>query len=192
MIDYNRVAEEIKYVGLYDFILQEIQNSLGKASLSKEEILDALDKNPKILEEYKSTNVVNNISNIHIENVAVNTSNDQMSSIAKNINSNLNLLRDIEKYTLSFEESPTLVFIFSIEFFVLFSVQYFIVLLGLKDWQWEIYGTFALSVIIAWLYAKKQKEKYNINNKKFQQVYTETESLLKKMGMGEGVFFKMQ
>ncbi|MBD3808225.1 MAG: hypothetical protein IE880_05860 [Epsilonproteobacteria bacterium] len=86
----------------------------------------------------------------------------------------------MEKYTLPFEESPTLVFIFSIEFFVLFSVQYFIVLLGLKEWQWEIYGIFGLSVVIAWIYAKRQKEKYAVNNKRFKMLFDETLQLFKK------------
>lgn len=184
MIDYRKVADEIQSVGLYDFILQEIQKSLGKSSLAADEILEVLQKNPEILEEYKSTNVVNNISNIHIENIGIDAlSSDKLPTVQK-INTNLDLLREIEKYTLRFEESPTLVFIFSIEFFILFSVQYFIVLLGLKEWQWEIYGTFALSVVLAWMYAKKQKEKYEINNKRFQQTYADTEFLIRQIGLG--------
>lgn len=178
------VADEIQNVGLYDFILQEIQNSVGKSSLTADEILEELQKNPEILEEYKSTNVVNNISNIHIENIMTDSLSAEKLPIVQTINTNLDLLREIEKYTLRFEESPTLVFIFSIEFFVLFSVQYFIVLLGLKEWQWEIYGTFAFTVVIAWMYAKKQKEKYEINNKRFQQTYADTEHLIRQIGVG--------
>lgn len=190
MIEYSRVVDEIQNVGLYDFISQDIQKSLEKSSLSKEDILDAIKKDPKILEEYRSTNVVNNISNIHIENIVTDAMPVEALPIVQTINTNLDILRDIEKYTLSFEESPTLVFIFSIEFFVLFSVQYFIVLLGLKEWQWEIYGAFAFSVVIAWMYAKKQKQKYEINNKKFQHTYAHTKRLMSRIGLAEELLSK--
>ena len=100
--------------------------------------------------------------------------------IYKKINNNLDILRDIEKYTLKFEESPTLVLFFQLNFFVLFSVQYFIVLLGLKDWQWEIYGLFGLSVLFAWMYANKQKKKNEINSKRFEELYMNTEKLINK------------
>ena len=178
LIDLKLVANDIKEVGLYDFILQDCLKIANKKSLEEEEILSLLFSNPEILESYKQTNIENNISNIHFQNLKIDTVEENKKSDIQKINKNLNILRDIEKYTLKFEESPTLVFIFSIEFFVLFSVQYFIVLLGLKDWQWEIYGLFSLSVLFAWLYANKQKKKYEINNKKFQELYINTEKLL--------------
>lgn len=179
LIDLKVVARDIKEVGLYDFILQDCLKIASKESLEEEEISSLLFFNPEILESYKQTNIENNISNIHFENIIIHTLEDSKKNDAQKINNNLDILRDIEKYTLKFEESPTLVFIFSIEFFVLFSVQYFIVLLGLKDWQWEIYGLFGLSVLFAWLYANKQKKKYEINNKRFQEIYLDTEKLIK-------------
>lgn len=177
LIDLKIVANEIKEVGLYDFILQDCIKILDKDSISKEEILSLLHSNPDILETYKKTNTENNISNIHFDNLNEDINVDKKNMVQK-INKNLNKLRNIEKYTLSFEESPTLVFVFSIEFFVLFSAQYFIVLLGLKDWQIEIYGMFALSILVAWIYSKKQKEKYILNNEEFNNLYPKTEKLI--------------
>jgi len=101
-----------------------------------------------------------NISNIHIRDIDINSIKDEKCiAEAKEVNKKLNLLREIEKYTLDFEHSSTLVIIFSIEFFVLFSVQYFIVLLDLKEWQWWIYGLFLSSVTVAWLYANRERKK---------------------------------
>ncbi|WP_368028764.1 hypothetical protein [Arcobacter sp. s6] len=181
LIDLNLVAKDIKNVGLYDFILQDCLKISNKNVLIEEEIISLLQSNNEILENYKQTNIENNISNIHFRNLELERLEEHQKINANQINSNLNLLRNIEKYTLKFEESPTLVFIFSIEFFILFSVQYFIVLLGLKNWQWEIYGLFSLSVLFSWMYANKQKEKYKINNKKFKEVYLQTEQLINKI-----------
>jgi hypothetical protein len=181
LIDLNLVAKDIKNVGLYDFILQDCLKISNKNVLIEEEIISLLQSNNEILENYKQTNIENNISNIHFKNLELKRLEEHQKINANQINSNLNLLRNIEKYTLKFEESPTLVFIFSIEFFILFSVQYFIVLLGLKNWQWEIYGLFSLSVLFSWMYANKQKEKYKINNKKFKEVYLQTEQLINKI-----------
>jgi len=178
LIDLKLVANEIKNIGLYDFILQDCQKLLGKQNISEEEIFSLLHTQIQILESYKQTNVENNISNIHFENIILDNLSAEDLIKAKQINTNLDTLRDIEKYTLNFEESPTLVFIFSALFFVLFSAQYFIVLLGLKEWQIEIYGLFMTSVWFGWDYAKKQKKQYEINNILFNDIYKQTQILL--------------
>jgi len=178
MINLQRVAKEIKEVGLYDLILQDVQKIAGKRKLSIEEILDIMKKNPQILEEYKQLNVEYNLSNIHINEIDCENIEKQYHQKIEKINKNLKKMKEIEKYTLDFEHSSTLVIIFSIEFFVLFSVQYFIVLLDLKEWQFYIYGVFAASIIIAWLYAKKQKRLYIENAAIFDTLYNKTKKLI--------------
>ena len=172
MIHLKRVANEIKTIGLYDLVLQDVQKIAGKNRLDEDEILDIIDKNPQILEDYKQINIEYNISNIHIKDIEI--ENSEYNNEIKEINDNLAHLREIEKYTLDFEQSSTLVIIFSIEFFVLFSVQYFIVLLDLKEWQLLIYSLFASSIAVAWWYAKKEQKKYALNSKIYEDKYIET------------------
>ena len=178
MTNLQRVAKEIKEVGLYDLILQDVQKLANKKKLSIEEILHVMQENPQILEEYKQVNIEYNLSNIHISKVGTTNINKEHHKKIDKINQNLKKIKEIEKYTLDFEHSSTLVIIFSIEFFVLFSVQYFIVLLDLKEWQLWIYGLFASSILWAWLYAKKQKKLYVTNSKIFYKLYDETKTLL--------------
>ncbi len=64
---------------------------------------------------------------------------------------------------------------------MLFSVQYFIVLLDLKEWQWWIYGLFLSSVILAWLYAKKEKKKFEENSVLFEKEYKIVQDKLKEL-----------
>jgi len=169
-----RVALEIKTVGLYDLVLQDVQRILGKNRVSEEEILQVIKEHPEIYEEYKQINVEYNLSNIHLRNINLDKIAPEAREEAKKINENLDLLREIEKYTLDFEQSSTLVIIFSVEFFVLFSVQYFIVLLDLKEWQWWIYSFFAMSIVAAWLYANKERKVYEKNNAIFEKKYEES------------------
>jgi len=178
LIHLKRVALEIKTVGLYDLILQDVQKIAKKNRVNEDEILEIMEKNPQILEDYKQINVEYNISNIHLKDIDVDKIDDECKEKAKEINSNLQKLREIEKYTLDFEQSSTLVIIFSIEFFVLFSVQYFIVLLDLKEWQWFIYGVFGMSIVVAWLYAKKERKVYAKNNLLFEEKYEKTLSMI--------------
>jgi len=166
-----RVAMEIKTVGLYDLVLQDVQRIAGKQRVSEEEILAIMEEHPQILEEYKQINVEYNLSNIHLRDLPVDTLPEACRREAEAINRDLHRLRELEKYTLDFEQSSTLVIIFSIEFFVLFSVQYFIVLLDLKAWQWWIYSLFALSIVVAWWYAKKEQKKYAENSAIYAQKY---------------------
>ena len=181
MIYLKRVALEIKTVGLYDLILQDVERIAGKTKLTEDEILDILQKHPAILEAYKQLNVEYNLSNIHLKDIDLTNLKEECKEDAKKINKNLQHLREIEKYTLDFEQSSVLVIIFSIEFFVLFSVQYFIVLLSLKDWQWWIYTLFGMSILIAWQYARKEKKKYETNKKIFEEQYEETLKMIENL-----------
>ena len=160
------MINEILHVGLYDLVLQDVQKIVGKEKPTKEELEEALEKEPQILRDYMQTNVEYNLSNIHLKNIDTEHIDPSVKEKAEKINHNLDIMREIEKYTLDFEHSSTLVLIFSLEFFVLFSVQYFIVLLDLAEWQWWIYAFFSLSIVAAWWYAKKQKKKYEVNSAK--------------------------
>ena len=181
MIHIKRVAQEIKSVGLYDLILQDVQKIANKNRLTEDEIIEIMAQNPQILEDYKQLNVEYNLSNIHINDIDINTIDSKCRDTAQKINSNLSHLREIEKYTLDFEQSSTLVIIFSVEFFVLFSVQYFIVLLDLKEWQWWIYSLFVSSIIFAWIYANKERKIYDKNSKIFNDIYNQTLILIEEL-----------
>jgi len=174
MVYLDRVALEIKNVGLYDLVLQDVQNILGKKKVAEAEIRTLLENEPKILEDYKQINVEYNVSNIHLRDIDLTLLEGEAKEKAREINANLAKLREIEKYTLDFEQSSTLVIIFSIEFIVLFSVQYFIILLDLKEWQWELYTLFGSSIAFAWWYAKKQQRVYETQNAIFEEKYAET------------------
>ncbi len=181
MIHIDRVANEIKHVGFYDMLYQDIKEHLGHKDPSVEDIKALLLQKNHFLEEYKQLNVEYNISNIHLKNIPLENIDATCLEQAKKVNENLDTLRSIEKYTLEFEKSSFLVILFSIEFFVLFSVQYFIVLLSLKAYQWYIYGLFLASILIAWWYAKKEKAKYIREKARFEKLYDETLHLLNEL-----------
>jgi hypothetical protein len=155
-----------------------VQKIANKTQVTTDEILDIMNKHPQILEDYKQINVEYNIGNIHLSNINETKIDAKYLPKVKQFNQNLEKLRELEKYTLDFEQSSTLVIIFSIEFFVLFSVQYFIVLLNLKQWQIPIYTFFASSVALAYWYGKKEQKKYQTNSKIFYELYDETLKLL--------------
>jgi len=181
LLNKERMINEILNVGLYNLVLQDVQKITAKEKPTKEELELALEQEPQILRDYMQTNIEYNLSNIHLKNIDLESVDKSVQEKAQQINKNLNIMREIEKYTLDFEHSSTLVIIFSIEFFVLFSVQYFIVLLNLKAWQWWIYGLFSLTIVAAWWYAKKEKKKYEINNKRYNKLYDDTIALIREL-----------
>jgi len=181
LIHLPRVAYEIKNIGLYDLVLQDVQKIAGTDNPTQDQILEIIKTNPQILEDYEQINIEYNLSNIHIRDIDLSSLDESCKKEAEEINKNLAHLREIEKYTLDFEQSSTLVIIFSIEFFVLFSVQYFIVLLDLKEWQLLIYSIFATSIAIAYWYAKKEQKKYAINSKIFKEKYVKTVAMIDRL-----------
>ena len=168
------MIHEILHVGLYDLVLQDVQKIVDKEKPSSQDLEEVLEKEPQIFRDYMQTNVEYNLSNIHVNNIDIEHVDSIVKERVKKVNENLDTLREIEKYTLDFEQSSTLVLIFSVEFFILFSVQYFIVLLDLGTWQWWIYAFFSLSILGAWWYAKKVQKKYQMNNVRYKILYTET------------------
>ena len=179
MTHLDRVASEIKHIGFYDMLYQDIKDRLNNQNPSEDEIKDILQKEPKFLQDYKQLNVEYNISNIHIKDIPLDKLPKECIERAKEINQKLGRLRELEPYTLEFEKSSFLVILFSVEFFVLFSVQYFIVLLSLKEYQWYIYGLFLFSIVVSWWVAKRQKRKFVEGNKEFERLYKEIKSELK-------------
>ncbi len=176
MININRVANEIHSVGLYDLIFQDVQKAADKTRLKVEEVKDIILKNPSLIKDYEQTNLEYNISNIHLNKLE--NFDDKFQDKIDEFNTNLVKLNEVEKYTLDFEQSSVLVIIMSIEFFVLFSAQYFIVLLNLKDWQMQIYGFFAMSIVAAWLYAKKERKLFDKNTIIFNELYAKNLAIL--------------
>lgn len=174
LLNKERMINEILNVGLYDLVLQDVQKIVDKEKPTAKELEEAIEKKPQILRDYMQTNVEYNLSNIHLKNIELESVDNSVKKRAKKINDNLDEMREIEKYTLDFEQSSTLVLIFSVEFFVLFSVQYIIVLLNLKEWQWWIYAFFSLSIVVAWWYAKKVEKEYQVNGAKYEALYAQT------------------
>lgn len=181
MIYLKRVAQEIKGVGFYDSLLQDVKAKLQKEDASIEEIEQLLKNDEKLLKEYKDLNLEYNLSNIHIKKINTEKLSGRCLELAKEFNEKLAKLKELEKYTLDFSRSSFLVILFSVEFFVLFSVQYFIVLLSLKEYQILIYALFLSSIVVAWWYAKKEKKKYEKNAKLFAVIYGESKELLKEL-----------
>jgi len=181
LINLQRVAREVKSVGLYDLVLQDAQRLGGKQKLSEDELMELLERYPELLNDYMQTNVEYNLTNIHLRDIATDDLKDDCKVQAEKINENFSRLKALEKYTLDFEQSATLVIIFSIEFFVLFSVQYFIVLLNLKEWQGWIYALFASTVAIAYWYGKKQSRLYAKNKKRYDALYMETLKMIEEL-----------
>jgi len=178
LTNIDRVATEIKTVGLYDLLYQDIQSRLQNKSPTVDEIKELLKSEPEFLEEYKQTNLEYNLSNIHLKPIDLTSLKEHCREFTKTFNEKLEELLKLEKYTLKFENSSVLVLIFSVEFFVLFSVQYFIVLLSLKKYQLLIYAIFLASVGVAWWYAKREKLKFEKNSKKFYTLYDEALEIL--------------
>jgi len=181
LINLDRVATEIQSVGLYDLVFQDVQKVAGKTKVTIEEIKKIISEHSEIMNDYLQTNVEYNVTNIHLRDIDVEKVDEEYKEKAQVINENIARLKELEKYTLDFEQSATLVIIFSIEFFVLFSVQYFIVLLDLKEWQWWIYGLFASSVLFAWAYARKEGKVYDVNKILYEELYVTTQELIEEL-----------
>lgn len=175
MVNIKRIALEIKTIGLYDAILQDALKFSNTQDLSVREIEHLLIDTPQLLESYKQINLDYNISNIHLRNISTEDARiDGYSKEIEQINRQLAVLRENEKYTIDFGQSATLITIMSIEFFVLFSVQYFIVLLDMKAWQAEIYTLFLLSIAVAWYYSQNQRKVYQAKKIEFETLYDDT------------------
>ena len=110
MIHLERVAREIKTIGLYDLVYQDVEKALGKKHIELIDIEHCLQTHPEILEAYKQTNLEYNISNIHIKPIDEASVDTECKEDVRRVNANLATLQEIEKYTIDFEQSSILVY----------------------------------------------------------------------------------
>ena len=83
MVNIKKVAYQIKFDGMYNTVLNEIEEKLNKTDLTQEEIENILRENEYFISEYKELNRYGELSSVHAKKLEIKESDNQEVKILK-------------------------------------------------------------------------------------------------------------
>ena len=124
MVNIKRVAHQLKYDGMYNTVLIEIEEKLGKEDISVDEIEELLEKDEYFVWEYKELNRYGELSSVHAKKLEI---KDDESSIIKEfkekLNENVQKLKNIEMFEVDSKNSAYSIWIGSAGVMVIFMMH---------------------------------------------------------------------
>ena len=182
MVNIKKVAYQIKFDGMYNTVLNEIEESLNKVNLTVEEIEEILIEKEHYLWEYKELNRYGELSSVHAKNLDIKEDDkDEVKVFKSNLNKNVQTLRNIENFEVNSKNSAYSIWVGSVGVMVIFMAHNVIALFS------EIYTTHGSYVytgyaivlgLTYWAYRKvkdnheRQHLNYNVLHKETRELIT--------------------
>ena len=190
MINIKKVAYQIKYDGMYNTVLNEIEEELDNDNLTVEEIELILNEKEYFISEYKELNRYGELSSVHAKNLDIKDSEDEKIKSFKTIlNEKVQILRNIENFEVDSKNSAYSIWVGSVGVMVIFMAHNIIALFS------ELYTThgnfvyISYAIILAFTYWAYKKAKDNHENQHlvYKDLHKETRGLIKE-GLDKNYF----
>jgi len=179
MIDLQKVSKQVKDDFLYNTILYEMQEELGK-NITYVQIEELLSSDAKYIQEYKDINRYSELSSIQALELEINQKDEKPCTDAKkDINENVGKLKALENFSVDSTYSAYEIWIGSAGVMVLFMTHNIIALFSELYNTHGIYVYTSFAIILGltfWGYVKikrnheKQHSLYNILYEKTQHI----------------------
>lgn len=183
MINIKKVAYQIKFDGMYNTVLNEIEEEFNNENLTVDEIENILNEKEYYIGEYKELNRYGELSSVHAKNLDMKDTDDtDTKSFKTKLNEKVQILRNIENFEVDSKNSAYSIWIGSVGVMVIFMAHNIIALFS------EIYtthGTFvyvgygAILALTYWAY-RKVKDNHENQHVKYKILHKETRILIKK------------
>ena len=182
MINIKKVAHQIKFDGMYNTVLNEIEEKFHNANLTVQEIENILKDNEYFVSEYKELNRYGELSSVHAKKLDINDSDDeQIKLFKKKLNKNVQTLKNIENFEVDSKNSAYSIWIGSVGVMVIFMAHNII---ALFSEYYTTHGSFVYigySFVLAvtyWAY-RKAKDNHENQHTRYKIIHKETRALIK-------------
>ncbi len=182
MVNIKRVAHQLKYDGMYNTVLIEIEEKLDKEDISVDEIEALLEKDEYFVWEYKELNRYGELSSVHAKKLEI---KDDESSIIKEfkekLNENVQKLKNIEMFEVDSKNSAYSIWIGSAGVMVIFMMHNIIALfseLYRTHGAW-VYISYALVMALTYKMYRKAKDNHENQHVNYKVLHKETRQLIK-------------
>ncbi len=190
MVNIEKVSNQILNDGLYNTLLFEIKEKLSLQNITPIMIENLLRKDPSLIQEYKEINRQSELSSIQVKELTIHKSDTyQIIKIKKEINQNVQILKNLENFETDSKNSAYAIWIGSIGVTVLFMVHNIIALFSelYTTHTLLVYALFVLILFFTYMGYKKIKKNHDAQHEIFQSVYEKTKKILD-FGLGASYF----
>jgi len=182
MINIKKVAYQIKFDGMYNTILNEIEEKLNKTNLTQEEIENILKENEYFISEYKELNRYGELSSVHAKKLEIKESDNQEVKDFKNkLNQNVQILKNLENFEVNSKNSAYSIWIGSVGVMIIFMAHNIIALFSeyYTTHSGLVYSSYGL--ILAFTYWSYYKAKNNHEKQfiKYKKIHKKTKEMIK-------------
>ncbi len=182
MINIKKVAHQIKFDGMYNTVLNEIEEELNNDNPTIDDIENLLNKSEYFILEYKELNRYGELSSVHAKELEVKDSDDEpIKTFKTKLNENVQTLKNIENFEVDSKNSAYSIWIGSVGVMVIFMAHNIV---ALFSEYYTTHGTFVYigyGIIMGFTYWAYRKAKDNHENQhlRYKDLHKNTRALIK-------------
>ena len=181
MINKKKVAYQIKFDGMYNTVLNEMEEKLNNTELTVELIEEELNKDEYFIWEYKELNRYGELSSVHAQELEIkDTDDDKIKSFKTKLNEDVQTLKNIENFEVDSKNSAYSIWVGSVGVMVIFMAHNIIALFS------EYYTTHSTLVYISyalilgatyWGY-RKAKDNHENQHLRYKELHKNTRAMI--------------
>ncbi|MDD2652218.1 MAG: hypothetical protein PHX44_04120 [Sulfurimonas sp.] len=181
MVNIQKVSNQILNDSLYNTLLFEIKEKLFAHEITPLMIEDILKKEPSLLSEYKEINRQSELSSIQIKELVVKAGDTpQAAQRKREINENVQILKNLENFEGDSKNSAYPIWIGSIGVMVVFMAHNIIALFSdlYTTHESAVYISFCIVLWLTYFGYIKVKNNHDAQHKVFAATYTKTKTMI--------------
>ena len=180
MINIKKVAHQLKYDGMYNTVLIEIEEELKNEEPTIEEIEELITKNEYYINEYKELNRYGELSSVHAKKLVVNEDDEQKEFKTK-LNENVQQLKNLENFEVDSKNSAYSIWIGSAGVMVVFMAHNIVALFSelYHTHGGLVYSSFAIIMGLTYWAYRKMKNNHEEQHERYKVLHKETRAMIK-------------
>ncbi|MCK5788426.1 MAG: hypothetical protein KAH32_05485 [Chlamydiia bacterium] len=182
MINIKKVANQIKFDGMYNTVYIEVQDELKNEDPSVEEIEKLITSKEYYIWEYKELNRYGELSSVHAKKLDIKEDEEEsLSAYKTKLNEEVQQLRNLEMFEVDSKNSAYSIWIGSVGVMVIFMAHNIIALFSEYytthgTWVYILYA--AILGLTYWAY-RKAKSNHENQHTKYKTLLTDTRKMVK-------------
>lgn len=183
MVNLKKVSNQILNDSLYNTLLFEIKERLFAQEITPLTIEEFLKKEPSLLHEYKEINRQSELSSIQIrELIAKEDESLEAVQIKREINENVQILKNLENFEGDSKNSAYPIWIGSVGVMVIFMAHNIIALFSdlYTTHESTVYLFFGAVLLLTYFAYVKIKSNHDAQHAVFAKTYAKTKEMIKK------------
>ncbi|MDD3442264.1 MAG: hypothetical protein PHW89_03265 [Sulfurimonas denitrificans] len=182
MVNIQKVSNQILNDALYNTLLFEIKEKLSLQDITPVMVENLLREEPSLLTEYKEINRQSELSSIQVKELVINKNDTyKIIKIKKEINQNIQILKNLENFETDSKNSAYPIWIGSVGVMVIFMAHNVIALFSelYSTHSLLVYGSFALILFFTYFGYIKIKKNHDSQHQLFKKIYVTTQRMIK-------------